>query len=162
MPKADFPVTPAVRRLRELQLPFEPQLYPYLQHGGTAHAAASLGVPEHQVIKTLILETDGRHPLIVLMHGDCEVSTKNLARHLGVRQVTPCEAATAERLTGYTVGGISPFGTRRSMPVYAERTILALPRIYINGGKRGFLLAIDPAVLRQALSIEEVEVATGQ
>jgi Cys-tRNA(Pro) deacylase len=155
----DYPVTPAVRLLREKKVEFEPHLYDYVERGGTHHSAEALGVDEHAVVKTLVMETDAKKPLIVLMHGDREVSTKNLARRLGVKSVHPCDFARAQRHTGYLVGGTSPFGTRAGMPVYAERTIFELPRIYINGGKRGFLVSIDPRVLREVLHAEEVEVA---
>ena len=155
----DYPVTPAVRQLRERGVEFEPHLYDYEERGGTRHSAESLGVAEHAVVKTLVMETDARKPLIVLMHGDREVSTKQLARKLGVKTVRPCDPATAQKHTGYLVGGTSPFGTRAAMPVYAERTIFELPKVYINGGKRGFLVSIDPKVLRDVLHAEEVEVA---
>jgi len=156
---ADFPTTQAVRFLEGRKIPFNPHLYPYEEHGGTKHAAECLHVPEHLVVKTLVMETDQRRPLLVLMHGDCEVSTKQLARILGMKRVTPCDMAVAEKHTGYQVGGISPFGTRVLLPVYAEKTIFELSRIYINGGKRGFLVEIDPLVLRTALDSIEVEVA---
>ena len=155
----DYPVTPAVRLLREKKVEFEPHLYDYVERGGTRHSAESLGVDEHAVVKTLVMETEAKKPLIVLMHGDREVSTKNLARHLGVKSVYPCDFAQAQKHTGYLVGGTSPFGTREKMPVYAERTIFDLPKIYINGGKRGFLVSINPQVLREVLHAEEVEVA---
>jgi Cys-tRNA(Pro) deacylase len=155
----DYPVTPAVRALRELGAEFEPHLYEYEERGGTRRSAEELGVDEHAVVKTLVLETDARRPLVVLMHGDREVSTKRLARHLGVKTVRPCDPQTAQRHTGYMVGGTSPFGTKSKLPVYAERTIFDLPVIYINGGKRGFLVSLDPKVLRRALTVEEVEVA---
>jgi Cys-tRNA(Pro) deacylase len=155
----DYPVTPAVRLLREKKVEFEPHLYDYEEHGGTQHSAEELGVDEHIVVKTLVMETDAKKPLIVLMHGDREVSTKNLARHLGVKSVHPCDFAQAQKHTGYLVGGTSPFGTRIHMHVYAERTIFDLPKIYINGGKRGFLVSIDPKVLRDVLHAEDVEVA---
>jgi Cys-tRNA(Pro) deacylase len=155
----DYPVTPAVRALRERAIEFEPHLYDYEERGGTRHSAASLGVDEHAVVKTLVMETEEKRPLIVLMHGDCEVSTKGLARALGVKTLRPCDPATAQKHTGYLVGGTSPLGTRSRLPIYAERTIFELPRIYINGGKRGFLVSLDPRALRDALSIEEVEVA---
>jgi len=157
-----YPVTPAVRLLRENKISFEPRLYDYEERGGTRHSAVALGVDEHAVIKTLVMETDARCPLIVLMHGDYEVSTKNLARHLGVKTVLPCEPAIAQKHTGYLVGGTSPFGTRAKLPVYVERTIFDLPKIYINGGKRGFLVEIAPQSLREALPIEEVEVAIAE
>jgi Cys-tRNA(Pro) deacylase len=159
MASPDYPVTQGVRFLREHGIPFVPHLYPYVEHGGTAHAAASLGVDEHAVVKTLIMMTEARRPLIVLMHGDREVSTKQLAREVGARRIEPADVASAHRFTGYQVGGISPFGTRITMPVYGEHSLFSLPRIYINGGKRGFLVEIDPAVLRSALGTTEVHVA---
>lgn len=155
----DYPVTPAVRLLREKQVAFEPHLYDYVEHGGTRHSAEELGVEEHAVVKTLVMETDAKKPLLVLMHGDREVSTKQLARRLGVKSVHPCDFAQAQKHTGYLVGGTSPFGTRARLPVYVERTIFDLPVIYINGGKRGFLVSIDPKVLRDVLPVTEVEVA---
>ena len=155
----NYPVTPAVRLLREKKVEFEPHLYNYEEHGGTRHSAASLQVDEHAVVKTLVMETDARQPLIILMHGDREVSTKQLARAIGARSVEPCNPQTAQKHTGYMVGGTSPFGTRTRMPVYVERTIFELPKIYINGGKRGFLVGIDPKVLREVLQVEEVEAA---
>jgi Cys-tRNA(Pro) deacylase len=155
----DYPVTPAVRLLRERKVEFEPHLYAYEERGGTRHSAAALGVDEHAVVKTLVMETEARKPLVVLMHGDREVSTKNLARAIGAKSVQPCDPAKAQKHTGYLVGGTSPLGTRTLMPVYAERTIFALPKIYINGGKRGFLVEIEPNVLRELLSAKEVEVA---
>jgi Cys-tRNA(Pro) deacylase len=155
----NYPVTPAVRLLRERGVDFEPHLYEYEERGGTRHSAESLGVDEHAVVKTLVMETDGRKPLIVLMHGDREVSTKNLARALGVKSVQPCRPETAQKHTGYQVGGTSPLGTRSKLPVYVERTIFELPRVFLNGGKRGFLVALDPQALREALPVEEVEVA---
>ncbi|MFY9608249.1 MAG: Cys-tRNA(Pro) deacylase [Blastocatellia bacterium] len=159
MSKINYPVTSAVRLLRAKKIAFEPHLYDYKERGGTAHSAAELGVQEHAVVKTLVMETDSRQPLLVLMHGDREVSTKELARVIGVRSVTPCASETAQRQTGYLVGGTSPLGTRKQLPVYAERTIFDLPRIYINGGKRGFLISIAPGDLREALTILEVSVA---
>jgi Cys-tRNA(Pro) deacylase len=155
----DYPVTPAVRLLREKKVEFEPHLYDYEEHGGTRHSAEELDVDEHSVVKTLVMETDAHKPLIVLMHGDREVSTKNLARHMGVKSVHPCDFARAQKHTGYLVGGTSPFGTRLHLHVYAERTIFDLPKIYINGGKRGFLVSIDPKVLKDVLHAEDVEVA---
>ena len=158
MEKTDYPVTPAVRLLREKRIAFEPHLYDYKERGGTAHSAAELQVPEHAVIKTLVMETDKREPLIVLMHGDLEVSTKTLARTVGVKTISVCDPAVAQKHTGYMVGGTSPFGTRRTLKVYVERTIFELPRIYINGGKRGFLVSIEPASLRRLLPVIEVGV----
>jgi Cys-tRNA(Pro) deacylase len=153
----DYPVTTAVRFLRERKVEFTPHLYEYVEKGGTGESARQLGVDEHAVIKTLVFETNEKKPLIVLMHGDREVSTKNLARHLGVKAVEPATAEKASRVTGYQFGGTSPFGTRMKLPFYAERTIFDLDRIYINGGKRGFLVEIDPVVLRM-LDVGEVEV----
>jgi Cys-tRNA(Pro) deacylase len=144
MPKEKFPVTPAIRVLREACVDFEPHLYNYEERGGTAASARALGVSEHAVVKTLIMEDESKNPLVALMHGDCEVSTKNLARILGVKSIVPCAPATADRHSGYQVGGTSPFGTRKQMPVFIQETILALEHIYINGGKRGFLVKIDP------------------
>jgi len=155
----DYPVTPAVRLLRERKVEFEPHLYTYEERGGTRHSAASLGVDEHAVVKTLVMETEARKPLIVLMHGDREVSTKNLARAIGAKSVQPCDPQTAQKHTGYMVGGTSPLATRTRLPVYAERTIFALPKIYINGGKRGFLVSLKPQDLRLLLTVEEVEAA---
>ncbi len=154
-----YPMTQAVRALTERGVRFEPHVYDYVERGGTRHSAEALGVPEHQVVKTLVMETDDRKPLIVLMHGDREVSTKNLARTLKVRSVQPCKPETAQKQTGYMVGGTSPFGTRQRLPVYVERTIFELPKIYINGGKRGFLVSLNPQDLRHLLPLEEVEVA---
>jgi Cys-tRNA(Pro) deacylase len=159
MDKASYPVTPAVRLLREKGIEFEPHLYRYVERGGTGRSAAELGVDEHAVIKTLVMETDAHQQLMVLMHGDREVSTKELARSLGVRSVSPCEPAVAQKHTGYQVGGTSPFGTRKPFAIYAEKTIFDLPVIYINGGKRGFLVCINPADLRRVLKISEVNVA---
>ncbi len=154
-----YPITPAVRVLRQHQISFNPHLYRYQEHGGTRVGAVELDLPEHILIKTLIMETDRREPLIVLMHGDFEVSTKQLARVVGAKSVAPCDERTAMRLTGYLLGGTSPFGTRTSMPVYAEKSIFYLPRILINGGKRGFLVEIDPKALREVLPVTEVEIA---
>ena len=158
----DYPVTPAVRLLREKKVEFEPHLYDYVERGGTSHSAEALGVDEHAVVKTLVMEAESKRPFIVLMHGDREVSTKSLARHMGVKAVHPCDFAEAQKQTGYLVGGTSPFGTRTHLHVYAERTIFELPQIYINGGKRGFLVSIDPRALKELLHAEEVEVAIGK
>lgn len=155
----DFPITQAVRVLREKRIEFEPFLFDYVEKGGTRHSADVLGVDEHAVVKTLIFETSERKPLIVLMHGDLQVSTKNLARILGVKSVAPVAPEKANKLTGYLVGGTSPFGTRTKMPVYAENSIFDLERTYINGGKRGFLVAISPADLRRALQLTAVNCA---
>jgi Cys-tRNA(Pro) deacylase len=159
MAKADYPVTQAMRLLRDKKIDFTPHLYDYEEKGGTRRSAEELGVDEHAVVKTLVMEDDRRRAFIVLMHGDREVSTKQLARTLGVKSVQPCDPNTAQKHTGYLVGGTSPFGTRITLPVYVEKTIFALPKIYINGGKRGFLVSINPSVLRQVLPVTEVEVA---
>ena len=158
MQRAGYPITPAIRVLRENKIQFDPHLYSYREHGGTAHSAAQLGVDEHIVIKTLVMETESRTPLIALMHGDREVSTKELARTLSVKSVLPCDPSTAQRHTGYQVGGTSPFGTRKGLPVFAEQTIFELSKIYINGGKRGFLVSMDPDDLKRVLPITEVAV----
>ena len=155
----DFPVTQAVRFLREQKVEFVPRLYDYVEKVGTGESARQLGVDEHAVIKTLIFETNEKRPMIVLMHGDRQVSTKNLARHLGVRSIEPATPERANKWTGYLVGGTSPFGTRTAMPVYVEKTIFDLDKIYINGGKRGFLVEIDPGELKRVLRIEDIEVA---
>ena len=155
----DYPITPAVRWLREKKINFAVHLYDYEERGGTRHSASSLGVDEHAVIKTLVMETDARKALIVLMHGDRQVSTKQLARTLGVKSVQPCDTQTATKHTGYLVGGTSPFGTRAALPVYVEQTIFEIPKIYINGGKRGFLVEIDSQDLHKLSPLQEVEVA---
>ena len=151
------PSTPATRLLKELKLPYTEHLYRYEEHGGTRVAALALGVVEHAVIKTLVLEDEGAHPLVVLMHGDREVSTKALARQLGHRTVQLCKPEVAHKHSGYLVGGTSPFGTRKAMPVCVEKGILDLDRIYVNGGSRGFLLGLDPADLVRALGPTVVE-----
>jgi Cys-tRNA(Pro) deacylase len=140
-------VTPAVRILREFNVQFTEHPYKYEERGGTEVSARELGVAEHAVVKTLIMEDDAKNPMVVLMHGDCEVSTKNLARFLNVKSTRPCVPDVAQKHSGYMVGGTSPFGTRKTMPVYMEETILNLPKIYINGGKRGYLVGIDPKEL---------------
>jgi Cys-tRNA(Pro) deacylase len=144
MAKDKTPVTPAVRMLRAAGVSFTEHPYAYEGKGGTAVSARELGVDEHAVVKTLIMEDERKSPLIVLMHGDRQVSTRELARVMGVKSVAPCTPDTALKHSGYQVGGTSPFGTRKQMPVYLEESILELPRIYINGGKRGFLVGIDP------------------
>lgn len=154
----DYPITPAVRFLREKNIDFIPHLYDYVEKGGTRESAKQLGVDEHAVVKTLVFETNEKKPLIVLMHGDKEVSTKSLARFLGVKTVEPATPEKASKLTGCLVGGTSPFGTRSPMPVYVEKSIMALDKIYINGGKRGFLVEIDSKSLLCLPQIEEVEV----
>ncbi len=145
MKSSKEPVTQAVRVLRAAGVPFEGHLYAYVEGGGTAQVARELGVDEHQVIKTLIMEDEHGNPLIVLMHGDRQVSTQALARATGVKRIAPCDPKVADKHSGYQVGGTSPFGTRRPMPVYCEAGIAALPRIYLNGGKRGYILSIATA-----------------
>ena len=151
--------TPATQLLKAHQVAFTEHPYDYVEHGGTAHSAASLGLPEHMVVKTLVMQDQDAKPLIVLMHGDCKVSTKNLARQIGAKSVEPCKPEVANRHSGYLVGGTSPFGTRRDMPVYIEQTILDLPRIGINGGRRGYLVGIDPQVCVQLLGAKPVHCA---
>ena len=153
------PATPAVRALRQAGIGFVGRPYAYVEHGGTAAFAAETGVDEHAVIKTLVMEDEARKPFVVLMHGDREVSTKELARVLGAKTVRPCAPETAERYSGYQVGGTSPFGLRKPMPVYVEASILELPKIFINGGKRGFLVEIDPRDLARVLGPTPVDVA---
>jgi len=160
MAKEKSPTTRAVRQLRAAGVSFTDHLYEYEEKGGTAVSARSLGVDEHNVVKTLIMEDDAKQPLVVLMHGDKQVSTKELARVLGVKTISPCSPETAHRHTGYMVGGTSPFGTRKTMPVYMERTVLELPRIYINGGKRGYLVGLEPADAVRVLQPVLVSVAT--
>lgn len=154
----DYPITPAIRVLRENKIDFEPHVFEYVEKGGTKHSSEALGVDEHAVIKTLVFETDAKKPVLVLMHGDAQVSTKNLARFLNVKTVAPAAPERANKLTGYLIGGTSPFGIKTKMPIYAEKTIFHLPRIYINGGKRGFLVELEPQVLKEVLQVEEVEV----
>ncbi len=136
-----------------------PHFYSYEEHGGTGRAAEQLKVPEHQVIKTLIMESESGRPFVVLQHGDCQVSTKELARQMEMKRVSSCDEEAARKHTGYQVGGISPFGTRKNLPVYAEKSILSLDRLYINGGKRGFLVEITPSDLSRILPVKEVEAA---
>ena len=159
MSRERLPVTNAIRVLREHGVAWTDHPYEYEERGGTAVSARELGVPEHACIKTLVMQDDAKRPLVVLMHGDREVSTKNLARFLGVKTIQPCPPAVADRHSGYQVGGTSPFGTKRAMPVYMERTIAALPRIYVNGGRRGYLVGLAPADLIRVLSPEQVDVA---
>jgi Cys-tRNA(Pro) deacylase len=154
----NYPITPAIRVLREKKVEFESHVFDYVEKGGTKHSSQVLSVDEHAVIKTLVFETNEKKPLIVLQHGDYQVSAKNLARVLKVKSVTPAAPEKASKLTGYLIGGTSPFGTKTKMPVYAEKTIFDLEKIYINGGKRGFLVAIEPRVLRDVLKVVEVNV----
>ena len=157
--KQNHPTTHAIRELKKAGVDFEVIPYKYEERGGTRHSAEQLGVDEHSMVKTLIMEDDRREPMIVLMHGDREVSTKSLARQLHVKSVRPCEPAVADRHSGYFVGGTSPLGTRRKMPVYAEATIFDLRRIHVNAGHRGLMLRLDPNDLHKALEIKLVNVA---
>jgi len=159
MGKHKTPVTPAVHVLRAAGVEFGNHPYRYVEHGGTAQCARELGVDEHAVVKTLIMEDDRQQPLVVLMHGDREVSTKALARAVGAKTVRPCAPAVASRHSGYQVGGTSPFGTRHSMPVYMQTTIFALPRIWINGGSRGYLVSMEPGEAARVLAAVLVNVA---
>jgi len=160
MAKEKVPSTPALLLLRAKAVPFEIHQYTYVDKGGTKVSAQALGVDEHAVIKTIVLETSDKKPLICLMHGDRQISTKQLARVLGDKTVSPCDPTVAQRHTGYQVGGTSPFGTRKALPVYVERSILALERVYINGGGRGLLVSLAPEVLVRLLAATPVDVAT--
>ena len=156
------PATSAVRALRAAGVAFEPRFYSYVDRGGTRHSAQSLNVPEHEVVKTLVMEarrSGPPEPLLVLMHGDREVSTKQLARQIGAREVAPASAGNVEKHTGYVPGGVSPFGTRKPLTVHVERSILELSRVLVNGGKRGFLVEIAPEAFTTVLSAIPVEVA---
>ena len=159
MAKEKTPVTPAIRALRAAKVDFTEHPYAYEDKGGTAVSARELGVDEHAVVKTLVMEDERKQPLIVLMHGDRQVSTRELARQLGVKQITPCTPETATRHSGYLIGGTSPFGTKKELPVCLEETILALPTIYLNGGKRGFLVGLDPREVVRLLKPTLVRVA---
>lgn len=151
--------TQATLFLRKHGVAYTVHEYEYVEHGGTQVSAAALGVSEHEVVKTLVMQDEAGKPLIVLMHGDRKVSTKNLARQAGVKRIEPCKPEAAQRHSGYQVGGTSPFGTRKKLPVYIERSILALPRIYINGGRRGLLVSIAPAEIARTLAPVPVDVA---
>jgi len=151
--------TPATQFLRKHAVPFEGHAYDYVEHGGTAESARQLGADEHSVVKTLIMEDERAQPLVVLMHGDCKVSTKNLARQAGAKRIEPCKPDVASRHSGYLVGGTSPFGLRKAMPIYVESSILLLPRIFINGGRRGYLVSLAPSVLTTVLAAAPVECA---
>ena len=151
--------TPASVFLKFHEVSYSEHEYEYLEHGGTGVSSASLGVPEHAVVKTLVMQDEAGKPLIVLMHGDRKVSTKNLARQAGVKKIEPCKPEAALRHSGYQVGGISPFGLRKALPVYMERSILDLPKIYINGGRRGFLVGIAPGEIVRTLDPQLVKVA---
>ena len=154
--------TPAVHALRKHGLTFTEHEYRYELKGGTAVSSRELGVDEHHVVKTLVMEDEAKAPLIILMHGDREVSTKNLARQTGRKLVKPCAPEVAERHSGYQVGGTSPFGTRKPFPIYIERTILDLDRIYLNGGRRGYLVGIAPSVLATVLGARPVQCALAE
>lgn len=151
--------TPATQWLKAHGVAFTEHVYDYVDHGGTAESARQLGRPEHEVVKTLVMQDDKAEPLIVLMHGDRQVSTKNLARAIGAKSVEPCKPDVAQRHSGFLVGGTSPFGTRKAMPVYVEESVLALPGILINGGRRGYLLGITPDVLTGVLGAKPVSCA---
>ena len=151
--------TPATAFLARHAVKYTEHEFEYKEHGGTSHSSTSLGVPEHHVVKTLIMEDDRGDPLVVLMHGDRKVSTKELARQAGVKKIAPCKPEAATRHSGYLIGGTSPFGTRKEMRVFLERSVLDLPVIYINGGRRGYLLGMEPAELTRVLSPKLVEVA---
>lgn len=151
--------TPATQMLRKHGVAFGEHPYDYVDHGGTGESARQLGVPEHSVVKTLVMEDEAARPLIVLMHGDCSVSTKNLARQIGCKSVQPCKPDVAQRHSGYMVGGTSPFGTRKAIPVYVEATVLELDTLYINGGRRGYLVSIAPGVLVTLLGAKPVTCA---
>ncbi len=154
--------TPATQWLKQKKVAFTEYPYDYVDHGGTAESSKQLGVPEHQVIKTLVMQDDQGKGLVVLMHGDCKTSTKNLARQIGCKTVEPCKPDVAQKNSGYLVGGTSPFGLRKAMPVYVESSILELAQIWINGGRRGFLVAIDPQVLVNELGAKPVQCALPQ
>ena len=151
--------TPATQFLRRHGVSFTEHVYDYVEHGGTAESARQLGVAEHAVIKTLVMQDERARPLMVLMHGDKQVSTKNLARQIGAKSIEPCTPEAAQRHSGYQVGGTSPFGTKKGLPVYVEATALALPRICINGGRRGYLLGMAPGVLTELLAAAPVNCA---
>lgn len=155
-----LPSTPALRLLRQEKVAFEAHPYRYVEKGGTGASSSALGVDEHAVIKTLIFETDGKDPVAVLMHGDREVSAKALARELGVKSTRPCPPEVAERHSGYRLGGCSPFGLRKPMPVVAEASLFELARIYINGGSRGLLVSMAPAELDRVLQPRRASVAS--
>lgn len=151
--------TPATQFLKQNKVAFTEHVYDYVEHGGTGESARQLGVDEHAVVKTLVMEDEKARPLIVLMHGDCQVSTKALARQAGCKRIEPCKPDVANRHSGFLVGGTSPFGTRKTMPVYVEASILELPRIYINGGRRGYLVSMAPSEIVRVLAPTPVNVA---
>ena len=151
--------TPATQWLKAHGVAYTEHVYDYVDHGGTAESSRQLGRPEHEVVKTLVMQDDKGEPLIVLMHGDRSVSTKNLARAIGAKSVEPCKPEVAQRHSGFLVGGTSPFGSRKAMPVYVEESVLALPGILINGGRRGYLVGIEPGVLTRLLGARPVNCA---
>ncbi len=151
--------TPATQALRAADVAFVEHVYDYVEHGGTAESARALGWPEHAVVKTLVMQNERAEPLIVLMHGDKQVSTKNLARAIGAKSIEPCKPDVAQRHSGYQVGGTSPFGTRKALPVYVEASVMALPALLINGGRRGYLLELPPDVLASVLGAKPVSCA---
>lgn len=151
--------TPATQFLRRHGVGFTEHVYEYVEHGGTAESSRQLGIAEHQVVKTLVMQDERAQPLIVLMHGDKQVSTKHLARQIGAKSIEPCTPEVAQRHSGYLVGGTSPFGTRKAMPIYVEASVLALPSMCINGGRRGYLLGVPPAVLTELLAARPVNCA---
>ena len=151
--------TPATQQLRAAGVAFKAHVYAYVEHGGTTESARALGWDEHAVVKTLVMQNERAQPLIVLMHGDRQVSTKNLARAIGAKSIEPCTPEVAQRHSGYLVGGTSPFGLRKAMPVYVEASVLGLPRLLINGGRRGYLLELLPAALTQCLAAQPVHCA---
>ena len=154
--------TPATQWLRRHGVAFSEHVYDYVERGGTAESSRQLGVPEHEVVKTLVMQDDKAQPLVVLMHGDREVSTKALARELGRKRIEPCRPEVAQRHSGYLVGGTSPFGTRKPLPVVVEASVLALPRVLINGGQRGYLVGLEPRVLTELLGATPVHCAGAQ
>ena len=154
----DYPVTSAVRLLRTHKIDFEPYIYVYEEHGGTAQFADLFGVDEHQVVKTIVLQNEAKKGLVVVMHGDRQISTRNLARDLGMKHIEPADPKQANKWTGYLVGGTTPFGMKTQLPVYVEKSIWDLEKVYINGGKRGFIIGISPQALR-ALNPQDVQVA---
>jgi Cys-tRNA(Pro) deacylase len=151
--------TPATQFLRRHGVAYTEHVYDYVEHGGTEESSRQLGVPEHEVVKTLVMQDDRAQPLVVLMHGDRQVSTKNLARQIGAKSVEPCKPEVAQRHSGYLVGGTSPFGTKRAMPVYVEDSVLALPKVLVNGGRRGYLVGIAPEVFTELLNATAVHCA---
>ena len=159
MKHSNAPETPATLFLRQHQIPHSDHLYAYEDHGGTSVSARELNVSEHSVVKTLVMQDENSKPLIILMHGDCKVSTKDLARQVGCKKIETCKPEIAQKHTGYMVGGTSPFGTKKSLPIFMEKSILSMPLIYINGGRRGYLVGVNPNDLIKTLKPTIVEVA---